>query len=181
MIDPTTRAALLARKRTTQCALARELQIPVATISDILAERHAHVSLRNENRVRRKLGLAALRGPVELLPNEKIVRVQPPEKRDKRRCLHVSAALYQRLQAARKKMGQSEEDFMERLLGLWYAADYAPILEAMGFILPRRPEPNEVLAETTRLAYESTAYAEGYNDGYATGLDVSDAVNRTAE
>ena len=116
MIDPTTEAALRRRMTSTQCALAKELGEPVATLSDILALRHSHVSLKTENRVRQKLGLAKLRPPVELLPDEKIVKLRPPHKRDKRRCIHAEEAVYALFEAERKARRLTQNQFLSDLL-----------------------------------------------------------------
>lgn len=57
-VDPTTIQAIKTRKGDRSLRkLAREIEEPVGTLSDIYAGRDAHVSLRTENRVRVKLGL----------------------------------------------------------------------------------------------------------------------------
>lgn len=117
MIDPTTQRALKARIRTSQCALAREMDEPVATISDIIALRHDHVSLRAENRIRRKLGLDELRPPLELRPNERLIRLAPEHKRDKRRCWHVSQTLHARLM--RQRGQRTQEEFLSLLADMY--------------------------------------------------------------
>lgn len=117
MIDQTTQRALKARIRTSQCALARELDEPVATISDIIALRHDHVSLRAENRIRHKLGLDELRPPLELRPDERLIRLAPPHKRDKRRCWHVSQELHARL--TRHRGLRTQEELLNLLIAIY--------------------------------------------------------------
>lgn len=57
MVRPDTRDCLLKRKRASLRRLARELAIPAGVLSDVINERHDHVSLRSENRLRARLGL----------------------------------------------------------------------------------------------------------------------------
>lgn len=97
MIALQTRKALRKRLTGSQCALAQELDEPVAVISDVLAGRHAHVSRQAEDRIRGKLGLTL--------------------RQDRRRCLHASPALYARLQAQRGELTQ--EQFLTQLADLW--------------------------------------------------------------
>jgi len=119
MIDISTRRALRARLTGSMCQLAKELQIPVATLSDIIAGRHEHVSLQSENRVRERLGLEPLRPPIQLLHDEKIIKLKPPHQRDRRRCLHVSPELYQRINEQRGEL--SHEEYLARSVELWEA------------------------------------------------------------
>lgn len=119
MIDIGTRRALRERLTGSMCQLAKELEIPVATLSDIIAGRHAHVSLQSENRVRERLGLELLRPPIQLLQDEKLIKLKPPHKRDRRRCLHVSPELYQRINDQRGDL--SHEEYLARTVELWEA------------------------------------------------------------
>ena len=69
-INPDTQQALQALSH--ECdslrKLAQVLQVPHSVLADILANRHGHVSLAAENRVRVALGLAPLSAPVLIPP-----------------------------------------------------------------------------------------------------------------
>lgn len=102
--------------------MARQLGLPAGVLSDILNQ-HGYVSWRQENRVRRALHLPPLRAPLVLLPDERLIHLRPAEKRDKRRCYHVSVELKARLDRQRRILGLSQEDYLTWLADLANLAD----------------------------------------------------------
>lgn len=100
-------------------SMARDLQMPHGVLSDILAQRHAHVSWRQENAVRGKIGLEPVSRDIELLPDERIIRRQPPHKRDTRRSYHAYPDVFRALNELRVEHNLTQEEFLIRTIKLW--------------------------------------------------------------